>query len=62
MVDALGVLEAAGLLGQSGGEVFGVAGLGCSVTDAERAVRVDDGRAALATGGGTILTTLGSEV
>jgi hypothetical protein len=50
MVDALRVLEAAGFLSQE--EILGFVGLRGSVPRAERGIGVDNGRTALATGGG----------
>src|SRR5258708_23790726 len=62
MVDALGVLEAAGFFGQGRQEVLGVAGLGSRVTSTEGASRVVNRRTALAAGGGAVLASLRGEV
>jgi hypothetical protein len=62
MIDALGVLEAAGLVGEGGGEVLGVAGFGSRMTGAEGVTRFGYNGAALATGGGAMLASLGSEI
>src|SRR5216683_1314569 len=62
IVDALGVLEAAGFLGEERQEVLGVAGFRSRVSSAEGTTRVGNHGAALATGGSAMLASLGSEV
>src|SRR5260370_12778193 len=62
MVDALGVLEAAGFFGQGRQEVLGVARLGSRVSSAEGATRVGNHGTALAAGGGAALASLRGEV
>src|SRR5882762_4109583 len=62
VIDALSVLKTACLVGQSGGEVLGVAGLGSRMTGAEGVTRFGHNGATLATGGGAMLASLWSEV
>src|SRR5882762_7899401 len=62
IVDAGGVLEAAGSGGEWGQEVFGFVGLRGRVAWAERGIRVDDRQTALTTGGRAVLAASGSEV
>ena len=62
VIDALSVLKTASLVGQGGGKVLGIAGLRRRVTGAEGVTRFGYNGAALATGGGAMLATLGSEI
>jgi hypothetical protein len=62
VINALSVLKTASLVGEGGGEVFGVAGFGSRMTGAKGVTGFGHDGAALATGGGAMLATLGSEI
>src|SRR5882762_9095600 len=62
IVDAGGVLEAAGSGGERSQEVFGFVGLRGRVAWAERGLRVDDRQTALSTSGRPVLAAFGSAI
>ena len=61
-IDAVGILKAVGLVGEDGGEIFGVAGLGSGMASTEGGIRVGSNGTTLTSGSGAVLAALRSGV